>query len=394
MHRLRPVSDQEEGKRTESDGRRSAYAEAGVDYGQLDAGKRTALTAALASSSALAGAGGRALDESRGEPAFAFEFAGQTFAFVMEGLGTKSIIARQVAEAGGPVRFDAVAYDTVGAIVNDLTCVGALPLVVNAYFATGSSDWYANREWHESLVEGWARACADAGATWGGGESPSLAGLVEPTEIELAGSAVGAMPAGQAPILGQEIAAGDEIVVVPSSGLHANGASLARLVAGRLEQGWMTRLPSGRDYGEALLDPTVLYTPLVRALAEAGAPVSYYSHITGHGLLKLMRPERDFTYRIHELPPVPEVLIFLAEQAELDPHAAYSTLNMGFGYAVYVAAGEGESVAATARELGFDALVAGSVEAGPRQVIVEPAGVTFGTDELDLAPDRSDSPAD
>lgn len=369
-------------------GQRSAYAEAGVDYGQLDAGKRTALTAALASSRALELAGGRALDESRGEPAFVFEFGGQTLAFVMEGLGTKSIIARQVAEGGGPVRFDAVAYDTVAAIINDLTCVGALPLVVNAYFATGSSDWYANRDWHESLVEGWARACADAGATWGGGESPSLAGLVEPDEIELAGCAVGALPAGRGPVLGQNIAAGDEIVIVASSGLHANGASLARLIAGRLEQGWRTPLPSGRSFGEALLDPTILYTPLVRALAEAGTPVSYYSHITGHGLLKLMRPERDFTYRITELPPVPEVLGFLAEQAELDEHSAYSTLNMGCGYAVYVPKGEAPGVVEKARELGFEALVAGRVEAGPRQVIVEPVGVTFGTGELDLAPDR------
>lgn len=377
----------------QSDGQRSAYAEAGVDYGQLDAGKRTALTAALASSGALAAAGGRALDESRGEPAFVFEFAGQILAFVMEGLGTKSIIARQVAEAGGPVRFDAVAYDTVGAIVNDLTCVGALPLVVNAYFATGSSDWYANEAWHQSLIDGWARACADAGAAWGGGESPSLSGLVEPAEIELAGCAIGALPAGRGPVLGQEIAPGDEIVIVSSSGLHANGASLARLIAGRLDRGWLTELPSGRRFGEAILDPTILYTPLVRALAEAGTPVSYYSHITGHGLLKLMRPERDFIYRITALPPVPEVLTFLAEQAELDAHAAYSTLNMGCGYAVYVAAGQGESVAETARSLGFEALVAGRVEEGPRQVIVEPVDVTFSTEELDLAPERGDEPA-
>lgn len=372
----------------ETDGKRSAYAEAGVDYGQLDAGKRTALTAALASSNALALAGGRALDESRGEPAFVFEFAGQTLAIVMEGLGTKSVIARQVAEAGGPARFDAVAQDTVGAIVNDLTCVGALPLVVNAYFATGSSDWYANEVWHQALVNGWARACAEAGATWGGGESPSLAGLVEPAEIELAGCAIGAVPAGRSPVLGQEIAPGDEIVIVASSGLHANGASLARLIAGRLENGWLTPLPGGRSFGEAILDPTILYTSLVRALAEVGAPVSYYSHITGHGLLKLMRPERDFTYRITALPPVPEALGFLAEQAELDAHAAYSTLNMGCGYAVYVGGGKGELVAETARRLGFVALVAGQVEAGPRQVIVEPVGVTYSTEELDLAPDR------
>src|SRR5437868_13598938 len=116
----------------------SAYGAAGVDYEALDAGKRDALTAALATSGLLAEHGGQALDESRGEPAFVFELGGQTLAFVLEGLGTKSLIARQVEQELGLNRFDDVAYDTVAAIVNDLCCVGALPLVVNAYFATGS----------------------------------------------------------------------------------------------------------------------------------------------------------------------------------------------------------------------------------------------------------------
>ncbi len=263
----------------------SAYASAGVDYATLDAGKRLALTEALKTSAALAAHGGRALDVSRGEPAFVFELGDRTLAFVMEGLGTKAIISRAVAEGSGLNRFDAVAYDTVAAIVNDLCCVGALPLVVNAYFATGSSDWYRNGAWHEQLVKGWSQACADAGATWGGGESPSLPGLVDSAEIELAGSAVGALPPGRAPILGEALAPGDEIVLVASSGLHANGASLARMIAGRLPGGYDTPLPSGRNFGDALLDPSILYARLVGALAEADVPVSYYSHVTGHGLL-------------------------------------------------------------------------------------------------------------
>lgn len=366
--------------------RESAYASAGVDYSTLDAGKRLALTEALGTSAALAAHGGRALDVSRGEPAFVFELGDRAFAFVMEGLGTKAMIARQVAEGAGLNRFDAVAYDTVAAIVNDLCCVGALPLVVNAYFATGSSDWYRNTGWHEALVTGWSRACADAGATWGGGESPSLPGLVDAAEIELAGSAVGALPPGREPILGKRLSPGDEIVLVASSGLHANGASLARMVAGGLPDGYATPLPSGRTFGDALLDPSVLYARLVGALADADVPVSYLSHVTGHGLLKLMRPSRELTYRISDLPPVPEVLSFLAEQAGMDSHAAYSTLNMGSGYAVYTAAGTGERVAKIARGLGHDALVAGGVEEGPRQVIVEPVGVAYASDELDLAP--------
>ena len=193
-------------------------------------------------------------------------------------------------------------------------------LVVNAYFATGSSDWYRRGEWHEALVKGWSRACADAGATWGGGESPSLPGLVNGEDIELAGSAVGALPPGRAPILGEQLLAGDEIVLVASSGLHANGASLARMVAGRLPEGYDTPLPSGRSFGDALLDPSILYARLVGGLADADVQVSYLSHVTGHGLLKLMRPSRDLTYRISTLPPVPEVLDFLVEQSQMFPH--------------------------------------------------------------------------
>src|SRR5271166_4183024 len=147
----------------------SAYSAAGVDYNVLDAGKRDALTEALSTSGLLAQHGGAALDQSRGEPAFVFEVAGRTLALVVEGLGTKSVIARQVEEQLGVSRFANVAYDTVAAIVNDLCCVGALPLVVGAYFATGASDWYQDRRRGGELVAGWREGCVDAGAVWGGG---------------------------------------------------------------------------------------------------------------------------------------------------------------------------------------------------------------------------------
>jgi phosphoribosylformylglycinamidine cyclo-ligase len=174
-----------------------AYRAAGVDYNTLDAGKRTAMAKALSTSPLLAARGGHALDASRGEPAFVFELGEQTFAFVVEGLGTKSVIARHVLERQGIDRFADVAYDTVAAILNDLCCVGALPLVVNAYFATGASEWYLHAERSEALVEGWRRACADAGCTWGGGESPTLPGMLAEEDIELAGAAVGAVPPGR-----------------------------------------------------------------------------------------------------------------------------------------------------------------------------------------------------
>jgi len=360
------------------------YKAAGVDYDALDAAKRVAIAKALATSPLLGARGGHALDASRGEPAFAFELDGRTFAFVVEGLGTKSVIARQVLERHGIDRFAEVAYDTVAAILGDLCCVGALPLVVGAYFATGASEWYAQRERAASLLDGWQRACVDAGCAWGGGESPSLAGLVRESEVELAGAAVGALPAGRSAILGERLKAGDEIVLVASSGMHANGASLARLLAERLPEGYATELPSGRSFGEALLDPSAMYVALVQRLLDADLPVSYLSHITGHGLLKLMRRPQALSYRIAELPPVPEVLAFMVEQAGLDPRAAYSTFNMGSGYAVYCAPGAGARVVEIARDLGLQALVAGAVEPGPRRVILEPVGVEYAGEQLEF----------
>lgn len=361
-----------------------AYRAAGVDYNALDAGKRLAMAKALSTSPLLAARGGRALDASRGEPAFVFEHGGQTLAFVVEGLGTKSIVARHVLERQGIDRFAEVAYDTVAAILNDLCCVGALPLVVNAYFATGASEWYLQAERSASLLEGWRRACADAGCVWGGGESPSLPGMLAEQDIELAGAAVGAVPDGHGAILGERLEPDDEIVLVASSGLHANGASLARMVAARLPDGYATAV-AGTTLGEALLEPSVMYVPLVAALLEADVPLTYLSHVTGHGLLKLMRPDRPLRYRIEHLPEVPPVLSFLVEQARMDAQAAYSTFNMGAGFALYCSPGAGAGIVATAERLGLGALLAGRVEEGPREVVLEPVGVRFAGERLELS---------
>jgi phosphoribosylformylglycinamidine cyclo-ligase len=128
-----------------------------------------------------------------------------------------------------------------------------------------------------------------------------------------------------------------------------------------------------------------MYVPLVAALLEQRLPVTYLSHVTGHGLLKLMRPQRELTYRIERLPPVPPVLEFLVEQAGLEASQAYTTFNMGSGFAVYCAAGAGEQVVAAAALIGLEALVAGVVEEGPRRVVVEPAGLSFEGAEMELS---------
>jgi phosphoribosylformylglycinamidine cyclo-ligase len=359
----------------------SNYACAGVSYELLDAAKKLAAAQALATSGLLQARGGSAVDASRGEPAFVFELGDRCLAFVLECLGTKSVIARQYLEAGGTDRFTDIGYDTVAAIVNDLCCVGALPLVVNAYFATGSSQWGG----YGSLVTGWRRACEQAGAVWGGGETPSLTGIIGPDEIDLAGAAVGEVPQGHRPILGQDLAPCDEIVLVASSGLHANGASLARAVAADLPDGYRTTLPSGREFGAALLDPSVIYVPLIEELLSRSLPVTYLSHITGHGLRKVMRARREFTYRLHDLPPVPEVLEFLTRRAGLGQHEAWGVFNMGSGFAVFCGKGSGREVIEAAEAVDLTAVLAGSVEAGARRLIIEPLGVTYESDELQLS---------
>ena len=92
------------------------------------------------------------------------------------------------------------------------------------------------------------------------------------------------------------------------------------------------------------------------------------------------------------MPEVPEVLAFLVEHVEMPPEAAYSTFNMGAGFAVYCAKGTGGRVVALASELGMPALLAGRLEAGPRRVVLEEVGVAFDGDALDLSPSKLRSP--
>lgn len=362
----------------------SLYKDAGVDYEVLDALKRDALRAALSTSSAMEHHRGSAIDASRGGSAFVFEVAGMTLAMVQECLGTKSVIARHFQDLSGENRFADVAYDAVSAIANDLVTVGALPVVINAYFAVGSARWFDNATRSAALIEGWRRGCQDAGATWGGGETPALPGLVSVEDIELAGSGIGLVPNGRGPLLGDALAAGDEIVLVSSSGIHTNGLSLAFKAARQLKCGLTEKLPSGESFGSALLRPSLIYVPLVRDLLNSSLDISYISHITGHGLRKLMRADRDLTYRIRELPQVPEVLAFIVETLGLGPRDAYGTLNMGIGLAVFARSGTGEEVVTCAQRNGFSASLAGVVETGPRRVAIDPLGLTFENEDLRL----------
>ncbi len=360
----------------------SAYSAAGVDYALLDAGKRNAIAAARSTSAFAAEHGAVVNDLSRGEPAFTFAMNGTELAMVMECLGTKSSIAAEFQTQTGANRFDWVGYDGVSAIVNDLCSVGALPLVISAYFATGSPAWYSAEGRYDALVEGWRRACEDSSAVWGGGESPMLAGIIEEGQLDLGGSAVGYFPAGRGPLLGADLGPGDEIVLIESSGIHTNGNSLARTAA--REIGWSHVLPDGTSFGDAVLVPSIVYVKLLRAVFDAGIPLHYASHITGHGLRKLMRADRELTYRIGTLLPSKPVFDVIVETLGLDAETAYGTFNMGAGFALICPASNAERIVAAAQSVGLTAVHAGSVEEGARRVILDEVGVTFGDEDLQL----------
>lgn len=377
---------------------RLTYEESGVDYDRIDPLKVLAQQAARATGANLdgAGAGAREVPASRGESAYVVDIGDAYIASITECLGTKALVAdamRKVPavsgvsgppEASGRTWYDHIAQDTIATAVNDLVTVGARPLSIHAYWAAGSSDWFDDTERMNDLVSGWKAACDALGVAWGGGETPCLTGVVEEGAIDLAASCVGIIRPKSRLTLGEDLAAGDAIVLLESSGIHANGLTLARKLADRLPEGYATAMPGGRTYGEALLDPTVLYPPVTEAAFEAGIGLRYVANITGHGWRKIMRHPGRLTYRITEMPPVPEVLQFLVEETRQTSEEAYGSLNMGAGFALFVRPEDGDAAVACAEAQGVRAWVAGVVEDGPRQVVIEPLGVTLSGESLAL----------
>jgi phosphoribosylformylglycinamidine cyclo-ligase len=362
-----------------------SYQQAGVDYGLIDPLKVVAQRAAAATAVHLAGHGFAEIEASRGESAYVIDVGPFYIASIVECLGSKALVADEMARLTGNSYYAAIAQDTIAMAVNDLITVGATPLVVQAYWAAGGSEWFADAARSQALVAGWQRACEVCKVAWGGGETPALAGIVEAGRIDLAASCTGLVNPKVRLSVGERLAAGDAIVLLASSGIHANGLSLARKLAERLPQGYLTPIDdSGTTFGDALLAPTTLYSPVTEALWQAGIAPHYAANITGHGWRKLLRHPARLTYRIRAVPAVPPVLTFIQQQAGHDDHEAYSTLNMGAGFALFVAPEQAEQTVAVARANGVDAQVAGRVEDGEKQLLIEPLGLRFGDEALQL----------
>ena len=362
-----------------------AYAAAGVRYETLDAGKVRAQRAAAATAAALAARGLGEVAESRGESAYVVDLGDHLLATVTEALGTKNLVADAVRAHTGRSHYDAIARDTVATILNDLCTVGGAPLTLTAYWGAGRSEWFEDAARLADLVDGWATACADAGCSWGGGETQVLNGLIEPGAIVLGGAAVGIIRPKERLLLGSRVAAGDVLLVAPASGIHANGLTLARKLAAALPQGYATPVPGdarGRGYGEVLLDPTPLYGPLVEALQTAAVDLHYAVHVTGHGWRKLMRAQQPLTYVVERLPPVPPIFALLTRAARMDDAEAYGTFNMGAGFVCFVPAGDVPRACAAANALGTELLVAGHAERGDKRVELRPLGLSFSGDTL------------
>ncbi len=358
----------------------------GVNYGDLDPFKIAAQQAGGSTTDNLERYFGyHEVAESVGESAYIWYEGGKYQAMVTEGLGTKNLVADAMREVTGKTYYDAIAQDTVAGIVNDLIVVGAMPKVVTAHMSVAESEWFNDTQRMHDLVDGWATACNLAGAKWGGGETPQLKQILQPGVIELSGSAIGEINPPERLTVSSKLQAGDHIIYLPSSGIHANGLTDARAIVDNLPEGYSTRLNDGSTYGESLLTPTPIYVDAVRSLFHAGVDVHYMANITGHGWRKLMRADRELTYVMAFTPECPPpVFDFIQEHSGKSDEQMYGTFNMGLGFAIFVS---DEHLAGSLKVLqsgGWAARLGGHVEEGTRRVIIEPKNIIFETDSLNI----------
>lgn len=360
------------------------YADSGVDYSSVDPIKVLAQKNAAGTAPNLSKFGAKELTASRGESAYVWEEGDAYRSLVIEGLGTKNLVADAVRKFSGKTHYDTIAQDTIAMIVNDLIVVGAMPQVVNAYFAIGDPEWMRDQERASDLINGWADACQAIGATWGGGETPILKDIVVPGTIDIAGSATGVISPKNNLVLGDKLTDGDVIVLIESSGIHANGITFIRNLAEKDPSIYQAKLTDDRSFGEALLTPTHLYVSLVRELLNAGLDLHYMVNITGHGWRKLMRATKPFLYVMHTVPPVPDEFQFMQEKSDADDKEMYGNFNMGAGFAIYLPADQSQQVVDIAAKQGLKAWVAGHVETGSKEVLITPNEVRFSADSLEV----------
>ncbi|MEM9010792.1 MAG: phosphoribosylformylglycinamidine cyclo-ligase [Pseudomonadota bacterium] len=331
-----------------SEDRPLTYAEAGVDIdaGNTLVGRIAPLAAATARAGTMSALGGfGALFDPR-----AAGFRDPVLVAATDGVGTKLRVA---IESGD---LSTIGIDLVAMCVNDLVCQGAEPLFFLDYFAAGTLDV----EQAATVIGGVAEGCRQAGCALIGGETAEMPGLYAEGDFDLAGFAVGAFERGAG--LPQGVAAGDVLIGLPSTGVHANGFSLVRAAVARAGLTWADAAPfANQSLGEALLVPTALY---VEAAAQLRGTAQALAHITGGGLTENvprvlpagLGAEIDLS--AIALPPV---FAWLREVTGIDTAEMLRTFNCGIGMVAVVPEGEAEDALAS---LGVGARIIGRVAEG------------------------------
>ncbi len=354
-----------------------------VDYSVADPAKVLAQKEGLKTSKNLP-FNFKELGGTRGESAYVFDMGNMYGALVQEGLGTKNLIAQSIYKQTGKSYFAAIAQDSVAAIINDLVSVGATPVVVNAYWSSSSYEWLADRKLTRDFIKGWRAACDESSVVWGGGETQSLPGIVANNALEFAGSAFGVVKPKSNLVSEKNIRTGDAILLLESSGVHANGISLIRELATNLKNGYQTKLDDGSSFGESVLMPTHIYAAVIKGFFDQGVEIHYLSNITGHGWRKIMRANADFTYVINKIPEVPEIFKFISKHSGNSEIEMYGNYNMGAGYAIYLPAEDLAQAQKIVTKNGLKSWLAGRVEKGPKRVIIEPKNIIFEAQSLSI----------
>lgn len=341
------------------------YADAGVD---IDAGNRLVdmikplvkATARRGADAEIGGFGGLFDLKAAG-------FKDPVLVAATDGVGTKVKLAIDTGLHAG------IGIDLVAMSVNDLVVQGAEPLFFLDYFACGKLDPDAAT----AIISGVAQGCRDAGCALIGGETAEMPGLYHGGDYDLAGFAVGAAERDQL-LPRRDIAAGDAIIGVASSGVHSNGFSLVRKIVDLSGVGLQAQAPfaRGATLGAALLAPTRIYVKsCLRAIRETGA-VKALAHITGGGFTdnipRVLPKQLGVRIDLATVPVLP-VFKWLARQGQVAELEMLRTFNCGIGMIVVAPAGSAEAVIAVLRDAGEHAVVLGEVvdAAGGEQVIYQ-----------------------
>jgi phosphoribosylformylglycinamidine cyclo-ligase len=275
--------------------------------------------------------------------------------------------------------------------VNDVICVGAVPLALLDYIATDRIDEDVLGQVASGLYVGADRA----GIAIPGGEIAQIGAMLASSAgggpmIDLVGTAIGALPSGREPVDGSRVSAGDVILALPSTGPHSNGYSLARRAL--FEVAGLTladQVPgTGQRLDDALLEPTAVYVQAAEALWAAGVTPRGLVHISGGGLLNLARLAADVSYELHALPPPPAVFALIAEAGRVPAATMFSTFNMGTGFCVVVSPADRQAAIDALKSVGERPYLAGEVTGRPgRYVSIPRAGLLGRGDAFEAARD-------